>query len=61
MTALVPRHCERTFSGVRRLFTGLPRPKTHEAERQDFSDFIEMIEVSLGRHAPKTVRKVWSR
>jgi hypothetical protein len=47
MTALVPREVDRTFSEVRRFWTGLPGPETHEAGRQDFGDFGEAFGCGL--------------
>jgi hypothetical protein len=43
MTASVGREVERTFSGVVRYLTGLTRPQTHEAGRQNVGDLVEPL------------------
>jgi hypothetical protein len=43
MTALAGRDVKRIFSAVDANFAGLPSQKTHEAGRQDFGDFAEVL------------------
>jgi hypothetical protein len=56
MTALAGGTVQQTFSAGGGSFTGLPRPKTHQPQCQDFGDFVEpfvgrkLVRIGAVRH-----------
>src|SRR4051794_4788841 len=60
MTALVGRDVQRTFSGLRRDWTGLPRYDTHETSGEDLGKFGDVVAVRAGEHQALKTRNDWS-
>ncbi len=55
MTALAGREVKRTFSYSSQLRTGLPRPDTHQAERQQIGEFGKAVGGIIVLHAIKMI------